>query len=136
VTHEEALEFVRAHHRAVLATRRRDAGVQLSPVIAAVDDQGMVIVSTREGAMKARNLSRDPRATLCVFTDRFFGEWHTLEGLAQILSLPEAMEPLVDYYRRVSGEHPDWVEYRQAMEREKRVLLRIRVERSGPTESG
>ena len=71
-----------------------------------------------------------------MLSERFFGEWHALEGNVEILSLPEAMEPLVDYYRRVSGEHPDWQDYREAMARERRVLLRITVDRSGPTTQG
>jgi PPOX class probable F420-dependent enzyme len=133
---DQAIPFIRTNHRAVLATRRRDGGVQLSPVIATVDAQDRVVISTREGAMKTRNLRRDPHAWLCVMSDRFFGEWHGVEGTVAVLSLPEAMEPLVDYYRRVAGEHPDWDEYRRAMEREHRVLLRLRVERSGPTRVG
>ncbi len=133
---DQAIGFIRTHHRAVLATRRRDGGVQLSPVVAAVDAQDRVVISTREGAMKTRNLRRDPHAWLCVMSDRFFGEWHGVEGTVAVLSLPEAMEPLVDYYRRVAGEHPDWDDYRRAMEREHRVLLRLRVERSGPTRVG
>ena len=133
---DQAIGFIRTHHRAVLATRRRDGGVQLSPVVATVDAQDRVVISTREGAMKTRNLRRDPHAWLCVMSDRFFGEWHGVEGTVAVLSLPEAMEPLVDYYRRVAGEHPDWDDYRRAMEREHRVLLRLRVERSGPTRVG
>lgn len=136
MTNDAALDFIRRNHRAVLATRRRDGGVQLSPVLAVVDAEGRVVISTREGAMKTRNLRRDPRASLLVLNDHFFGEWHSVEGTAAILSLPEAMEPLVDYYRRASGEHPDWDDYRRAMEREGRVLVRISVERSGPSRSG
>ena len=136
MAHDQALDFIRSNPRAVLATRRRDGGVQLSPVMAAVDAQDRVVISTREGAMKTLNLRRDPRATLCVISDRFFGEWHSVEGPVEIVSLPAAIEPLVDYYRRVSGEHPDWDDYRQAMVRDHRVLLRITVERSGPTREG
>jgi len=73
---------------------------------------------------------------VCVLSDRFFGEWHTVDGPVEIVSLPEAMEPLVDYYRRAVGEHPDWDDYRAAMERERRVLLRLAIERSGPTTQG
>ena len=134
--HEAALEFLRNHRRGVLATRRRDGGLQMSPVVAAVDAEDRVVISTREGAMKTLNLRRDPRATLCSFSDPFFGEWHTVEGTVEIVGLPEAMEPLVDYYRRTGGEHPDWTDYRHAMEREHRVLLRMTVERSGPTRTG
>src|ERR1035437_10254541 len=110
--HGAALAFVRSNRRGVLATRRRDGGVQMSPVVAAVDAQNRVVISTREGAMKTLNLRRDPHATLCTFTDRFFGAWRTVEGTVEILSLPEALEPLVDYYRLTSGEHPDWEDYR------------------------
>ncbi|HXZ99857.1 MAG TPA: PPOX class F420-dependent oxidoreductase [Candidatus Binatia bacterium] len=136
MTHDAALEFIRAHPRAVLATRRQDGGLQLSPVLCAVDAEDRVVVSTREAAIKTRNLRRDNRAWLCAISERFFGEWHQVEGTVEIVSLPEAMEPLVDYYRRVSGEHPDWADYRAAMERERRVLLRLTVSRSGPTRSG
>ena len=136
MAHEQALEFIRDNHRAVLATRRRDGGTQLSPVMATVDAENRVVVSTREGAVKTLNLRRDPHAALCAMNERFFGEWHTVEGTVEVASLPEAMELLVDYYRRVSGEHPDWDDYRRAMGREGRVLLRMTVERSGPTRSG
>ena len=134
--HRAALDFIRANHRGVLATTRGDGTPQLSPVVAVVDDAGRVVVSTRETAVKTRNLRRDPHATYCALNDRFFGEWHTVDGTVEIISLPEAMDPLVDYYRRGFGEHPDWDEYRAAMVTERRVLLRMTVERSGPTTSG
>jgi PPOX class probable F420-dependent enzyme len=136
MAHETALDFVRKNPRGVLATYRRDGQAQLSPVAAAVDSEDRLVISTREGAMKTLNLRRSPRAAFCAITERFFGEWHTLEGTVQIISLPDAMELLVDYYRRVSGEHPDWQEYRDAMVRERRVLLRLTVDRSGPTQQG
>lgn len=131
-----ALEYVGQHHRAVLCTRRRDGSPQLSPVVCAVDADGLVAISTRETAMKVKNLRRDPRASLCVFSDDFFGDWVQLDGVASILSLPDAMEPLVEYYRSLSGEHPDWDDYRAAMTRDRRCLIRIAVERAGPDVSG
>jgi PPOX class probable F420-dependent enzyme len=133
---DRAREFLRAHHRAVLATFRADGWPQLSPVTCAVDGEGRVLVSTREPAIKTRNLRRDPRASLCVFTDSFFGDWVQVEGTAEIVPLPEAMDLLVDYYRRVSGEHPDWDDYRAAMTRDRRVILRITITRAGPSVSG
>lgn len=133
---DEVRDFIRKNHHAVLATRRRDGGVQMSPVAAAVDDDGSLIVSTRETAMKTTNVRRDPRVYLCVFTDRFYGPWVQAEGAATIESLPGAMEGLVRYYRLVAGEHPDWDDYRSAMERERRVLLRVRIERVGPSRQG
>jgi PPOX class probable F420-dependent enzyme len=134
--HEGVLEFIRHNGHAVLATRRQNGSTQLSPVVAAVDGESRVVVSTQETAVKTANLRRHPHAALCVFTDGFFGEWHTVEGPVEILSLPDAMEPLVEYYRARVGEHPDWDDYRQAMTRDRRVLVRLTVERSGPTQSG
>ncbi len=131
-----AREFLHAHHRAVLATLRSDGRPQLSPVLCAVDDKGRVLISTRETAVKTRNLRRDPRASLCVINDGFFGEWVQVEGEAEIIHLPDAMELLIDYYRRIAGEHSDWDDYRTAMERERRVILRVSLTRAGPDVSG
>jgi len=135
VDRTSALDFIAANHRAVLATTRADGGTQLSPVAAAVDGD-TVVVSTRETAMKTRNLRRRPHASLVVFTDGFFGPWVQVEGPAEVIALPDAMEGLVAYYRQVAGEHPDWDDYRAAMERERRVLVRISVARAGPDHSG
>jgi len=131
-----AAEFLRAHHRAVLATSRSDGMPQLSPVTCAVDDEGRVLISTRETAIKTKNLRHRPRASVCVFTDTFFGEWVQVEGNAEVISLPDAMDLLVEYYRRVSGEHPDWDDYRAAMIRDRRVIVRITITRAGPDVSG
>jgi PPOX class probable F420-dependent enzyme len=131
----EAREFVKKHGRVVLATKRSDGSPQLSPVLATVDDDGRVIISTTEPSVKVRNLRREPRAWLCVLNERFFGEWAQIEGSVEIVSLPEAMELLVDYYRRISGEHPDWDDYRAAMVRDRRVLVRVTIERAGPAGS-
>ena len=133
---DRAREFMRVHHRAVLATSRSDGHPQLSPVTVGVDDSGRVLISTRETAIKAKNLERDPNASLCVMTDRFFGEWVQAEGTAEIIRLPEAMDLLVDYYRRISGEHPDWDDYRNAMRRDRRVIVAITLTRAGPDKSG
>jgi PPOX class probable F420-dependent enzyme len=131
-----AVAFIRQHHRGVLATTRADGTTQMSPVTPGVDGQGRVEISTRETAYKVRHLRALPYAALCVFTDPFFGDWAQVEGPVEIVSLPHAMEPLVEYYRRISGEHPDWDEYRTVMERDRRVLLRLTVERAGPTVHG
>lgn len=133
---DEARAFARANHRAVLGTMRRDGTPQLSPVACGVDDSGAVVVSTREAAAKTHNVRRDPRAWLCVLSDGFFGQFVQLEGSVTVVSLPDAMGGLIDYYRSVSGEHPDWDEYRAAMEREQRVLLRLELTRAGPDYSG
>ena len=130
MTPDEAGDFLRAHHRAVLSTFRSDGRPQLSPVGAGLDAEGRVIVSTSETTAKARNLRRDPRVTLCAFTEQFYGRWVQVEGTAEIVERPEAVELLVDYYRRLSGEHPDWDDYRRAMEDDERVLVRFRIERA------
>ena len=132
---DAALTFVRTHHRAVLATRS-PGRIHQSPVLVGVDDQGRLVVSSRETAYKTRQLRADPWAQLCVFPDGFFGEWVYLEGEAEVVSLPEAMDLLVDYYRDISGEADDWDEYRAGMEREQRVVLRITPTRAGPQRQG
>ncbi|MFO7589547.1 MAG: PPOX class F420-dependent oxidoreductase [Acidimicrobiia bacterium] len=133
---DRARAFVREHHHAVMATVRADGRPALSPVACGVDDAGRVVVSTRETARKVAHVRRDPRVTLCVIDDAFYGTWVQVEGRAEVVSLPEAMEPLVAYYRSVSGEHPDWDEYRAAMAREQRVVVRIELDRAGPDVQG
>ena len=133
---DDAREFVASNHRAVLVTRRAGGGLQTSPVLVGVDGEGRLVVSTREGAYKTRNLRRDPTAVLCVVADRFFGRWLQVEGRAEVVPLPEAMDGLVDYYRRISGEHPDWDDYRRAMRQQRRVLVRVSIEAVGPTRAG
>lgn len=132
----EALGKLETLHRAVLGTFRRDGSPQLSPVVCVLDEEHRLVVSTRETAMKVHNLKRDPRVVLCVFSDAFYGPWLQVEGRAEIVPLPEAMAGLVSYYRALSGEHPDWDEYRRAMVEEKRVLLRIALEKAGPDRAG
>jgi PPOX class probable F420-dependent enzyme len=132
---DQAREFVRTHHHAVLATRSK-RGIQQTPVVVGVDAEGRLTVSSRETAYKVQHLRRDPWAQLCVLPDGFFGEWVYVEGRAEVLSLPEAMEPLVDYYRGVSGEADDWDDYRAAMERERRVLIAITAVHAGPDRQG
>lgn len=133
---DAARDFLRKHHRAVLATHHPSGRLQLTPVSVGIDGAGRAIVSTRETARKTRNLARDPRVALCVMNDGFYGDWVQVEGEAEIVRLPEAMEPLVDYYRRLAGEHPDWADYRAAMARQRRVLLRITLTHAGPDVHG
>src|SRR5215470_7476437 len=133
---EAAREFIRNNHRAVMMTRRANSDPQLSPVVCGVAADGRVAVSTRETAVKVKNLRRDPRTSLCVLNEGFFGDWIQVDGTAEVVSLPEAMELLVEYYRSLAGEHPDWDEYRAAMERERRVLVRVELDRAGPDRRG
>ena len=133
---DRARAFVRDHHRAVLATRTASGGIQQSPVLVGVDDAGQLLVSSRETAYKTKNVRRDPWTQLCIFTDRFFGDWIVVEGTAEVLSLPEAMEPLLEYYRRLAGEHDDWDAYRESMRAERRVLIRISPDSAGPDRQG
>ena len=131
-----AQQFLREHEHAVLATWRRDGRLQMSPVTVGLDGAGRAIISSRETAYKVRNLRRDPRATLCVVVEAFTGPWVQIEGTAEVVTLPEAMESLVDYYRRLAGEHPDWDDYRRAVTADRRALIRITIERAGPDRQG
>jgi len=133
---DRARDFVRSHHRAILATTRDDGTPQMSPVLVAVDDDGRIVVSSREPAMKTRNLRRRPQACVCVISDGFYGDWVQVEGDVEIVELPTAMDGLVGYYRQISGEHPDWDDYRAAMVRDQRVLIRIDPRRAGPDIEG
>jgi PPOX class probable F420-dependent enzyme len=133
---EHVREFVRHNHHAVLATFRRDGRPQLSPVTAVIDAEGRVVISSREPAMKVRNIRRDPRVSLVALNDGFYGEWYQLEGTAEIVEQPEALDLLDDYYRRAAGEHPDWAEYREAMIRDERVVIRFAIDRAGPNVEG
>ncbi len=108
----------------------------MSPVMVAVDGEGRALVSTRETAMKTKNLERRPSASLCAFSDEFHGPWVQIDGDVEIVRRPEAMDVLVDLYRLVAGEHPDWDDYRAAMERERRVVLRLDITAAGPDRSG
>jgi PPOX class probable F420-dependent enzyme len=129
-------EFLRPRHKAVLLTRRSGGGVQLSPITCGLDAEGRVVVSTYPQRAKAANARRDPSVSLCVLSDDFDGPWVQVDGRAEVLDLPEALEPLVDYYRAISGEHPDWDEYRAAMARQGKSLLRVTIERWGPIATG
>ncbi|MGY1774017.1 PPOX class F420-dependent oxidoreductase [Blastococcus sp. SYSU D00813] len=130
------LDFLRPRHKAVLVTRRASGGPQLSPVTCGVDAEGRVVVSTYPQRAKVANARRDPAVSLCVLSDDWDGPWVQVDGTAEVLDLPEALEPLVEYFRSISGEHPDWDEYRAAMARQGKSLLRITVDRWGPVATG
>jgi PPOX class probable F420-dependent enzyme len=133
---EKAQEFIKRNSRAILAARRGDGSPQMSPIVVAVDDDGRLLISSRETAYKTKNVRRDPRVSLCFINERFFGEWIQVDGEAEVISLPDAMDLLVDYYKRLSGEHEDWDDYRAAMERDKRLIIRVTIERAGPDRAG
>ncbi|WP_116044543.1 PPOX class F420-dependent oxidoreductase [Amycolatopsis palatopharyngis] len=132
----ELLEFLRDRHRSILSTSRADGRPQLSPVTNGVDSEGRIVIATYPMRAKVRNARREPRVALCVLSDEWNGPWVQLEGVAEVLDLPEAVEPLVEYFRSISGEHPDWDEYREAMRRQGKSLLRVRIESWGPIATG
>ena len=136
VDRAELLDFCRSRHEVVLITRRADDGLQASPVTCGVDPQGRFVISTYPERAKTANLRRDPAATVVVLSDDWDGAWVQVDGTAEVLDLPEALEPLVDYYRAVAGEHPDWEEYRTAMAAQGKSLLRITPVRWGPVATG
>jgi PPOX class probable F420-dependent enzyme len=130
---EQARRFITANPRAVLTTYRRDGQVQMSPVTAGVDAEGRVIISVTEDRAKTKNARRDPRVALCAFSEGFYGPWVQVEGRAEFADGPDRIDAMVDYYRTLAGEHDDWAEYRAAMLRDRRVLLRFEILRaSGP----
>ena len=136
VDRDDLLAFVRPRHRMVLVTERGDGRPQLSPVTAGVDAEGRIVISTYPERAKTANLRRRDRASVLVLSDEWNGPWVQVDGTAEVLDLPDALEPLVDYYRSISGEHPDWDEYREAMTRQGKSLLRITPERWGPVATG
>ena len=136
VGRDELLDFVRPRHRAVLVTTRKDGSPQLSPVTCGVDEDGRVVISTYPQRAKVANLRRDPRTTVMIQSDDWDGPWVQLDGTAEVIDMPEAREPLVDYFRSISGEHPDWDEYRDAMQKQGKSLVRVTVERWGPIATG
>ncbi len=136
VSREGLLDFVRPRHKGVLVTTRADGTPQLSPVTMGVDAEGRIVVATYPERAKTANARRRPRASVLVLSDDFNGEWVQADGTAEVLDLPDALEPLVDYFRAISGEHPDWDEYRRAMVEQGKSLIRVTVERWGPVSRG
>jgi PPOX class probable F420-dependent enzyme len=132
-----AKDFLKQNHHGVLATRRKNGDLQMSPVTCGLDSAGRAVISSRETAYKVNNLRRDPRAALCAFSSSFHGEgWVQVNGKAEIISLPEALDTLVYLQRQAYGEHKSWPEFHDRMAREKRVIIRINIESCGPTVRG
>ncbi len=136
VSRDDLLDFLRPRHHALIVTTRADGSPQISPVTAGVDGQGRVVISTYPERAKVRNVRRTPAVSLCVLSDEWNGPWAQVDGTAEVLDLPEALEPMVEYFRVISGEHPDWDEYRSAMQRQGKCLLRVTIERWGPIATG
>jgi PPOX class probable F420-dependent enzyme len=136
VDRDDLLDFLRTRHRVVLMTTRADGRPQSSPVSAGIDGQGRLVVSTYPERAKVTNIRRDPRVSACVLSDDWNGPWVQIDGTAEVLDLPEALEPLVDYFRSISGEHPDWDDYRAAMVRQGKSLIRVTIEAWGPIATG
>jgi PPOX class probable F420-dependent enzyme len=136
VERAELLDFLRPRHHAILMTTRRDGRPQSSPNTCGVDSEGRIVISTYPERAKAANIRRDPRVTVCVLSDDFGGAWVQVDGVAEVLDLPDSVEPLVEYFRVISGEHPDWDEYRQAMRDQGKSMIRITIERWGPIATG
>lgn len=133
---DELLDFLRPRHHALLITTRADGRPQTSPVACGVDADGRVVISTYPKRAKVHNLRRDPRATLCVLSDEWDGPYVQVDGTAEVIDVPDAVEPLVDYYRAISGEHPDWAEFREAMLRQGKSLIRVTPHSWGPIATG
>ncbi|WP_433061338.1 PPOX class F420-dependent oxidoreductase [Dactylosporangium sp. CS-033363] len=130
------VEFLGKRHHGIVITNRADGRPQASPVTCGVDSQGRIVVSTYPERAKVTNLRRDPRVSVLVLSDEWNDAWVQVDGTAEVLDLPEALEPLVEYFRGISGEHPDWDEYRQAMRDQGKSLIRITIDRWGPIATG
>ncbi|ABM16484.1 PPOX class F420-dependent oxidoreductase [Mycolicibacterium austroafricanum] len=136
VTLPQLLDFVRPRHRMVLTTYRADGSLQSSPVSGGVDAEGRIVIATYPQRAKTANLRRRPRASVVVLSDEFDGPYVQVDGDAEVVDLPEALEPLVEYFRSIAGEHPDWDEYRQAMVDQRKCLIRVTPRRWGPVATG
>jgi PPOX class probable F420-dependent enzyme len=136
VDRDQLLDFLRPRHHAILMTTRRDGRPQSSPNTCGVDAEGRIVISTYPERAKATNVRRNPQVSVLVLSDDFGGPWVQVDGTAEVLDLPEALEPLVEYFRCISGEHPDWAEYRQAMRDQGKSLIRIGIDRWGPIATG
>ncbi len=136
VSRDELLDFARPRHNAILLTTRADGTPQASPVTCGVDEAGRIVIATYPSRAKTRNARRNPRASALILSDDFGGPWVQIDGTAEVIDLPDAVEPLVEYYRSIAGEHPDWAEYRAAMVAQDKSLLRITPERWGPVATG
>ncbi len=132
----ELLDFVRGRHKVVLITAKQDGSPQISPVTAGLDGAGRVVISTYPERAKTRNAQRHPPVSLLVLSDDWDGPWVQIDGRAEVLDLPGALDPLVDYFRAIAGEHDDWDEYRAAMQRQGKALIRVTIERWGPIATG
>lgn len=122
---EQLLEFVRSRHHLVLSTTRSDGSPQMSPVTGGVDEHGRIVISTYPGRAKAANIRKNPNVSICVLSGEFNGAWVQVNGTAEVIDMPEAVDGLVDYFRSISGEHPDWDEYREAMRTQNKSLIRV-----------
>ncbi|MDZ5441477.1 PPOX class F420-dependent oxidoreductase [Micromonospora sp. 4G57] len=136
VDRDALIEFLRPRHKVVLMTTRADGRPQSSPVSCGVDAAGRLVISTYPERAKATNIRRDPRVSACVLSDDWNGPWVQVDGTAEVLDLPEALEPLVAYFRSISGEHPDWDEYRAAMVKQGKSLIRVTIDSWGPIATG
>ncbi|HEY5856023.1 MAG TPA: PPOX class F420-dependent oxidoreductase [Aldersonia sp.] len=136
VGRDDLLEFVRPRHHGTLVTRRASGALQVSPVTCGVDDDGRIVIATYPQRAKVVNARRDPQVSICISSDEWNGPYVQVDGTAEVLDLPDALEPLVDYFRGISGEHPNWSEYRDAMRTQGKCLLRITPQQWGPVATG
>ena len=136
VSFAELLVFVRPRHRATFVTVKKSGELQISPVTCGVDDEGRIVISTYPERAKAANVRRTPAVSLCIHSDEWNGPYVQVNGTAELIDLPDSVEPLVDYYRSIAGDHPDWDEYREAMRKQGKSLIRVTVDSWGPIATG
>jgi PPOX class probable F420-dependent enzyme len=129
-------EFVAGKHRWVLATTRADGRPQLSLVTGGITAGGVLAISTYPERKKTGNVRRNAAVSVLVMGDEFNSAWCQIDGEARVLDMPEAVDGLVEYYRCISGEHPDWDEYRRAMAEQGKSVILVEPTRWGPVSRG
>ncbi|WP_090609604.1 PPOX class F420-dependent oxidoreductase [Mycobacterium lentiflavum] len=136
VSARQLLEFIRPRHKMLLTTFRSDGSLHSSPVTGGVDEQGRIVIATYPQRAKSVNIRRTPSASVLVLSDDFNGPYVQVDGDAEVIELPDALELLVDYFRVIAGEHPDWDDYRRAMADQGKCLIRVTPRRWGPVATG
>ncbi len=133
----DAQKFLRDNHHGVLVTRKKDSSLQMTLVSPVIDDEGKVIITSRESTYKVKNIKRNPQISLLVYGDQFNGSnYIQIDGRAEIIPLPQAMDIVLDWHRQIRGVPANWDEIREKTKTERRIAMRVTIERVGPQNKG
>lgn len=129
----DAQEFLKQNHRGVLVARKKDGSLQMALVSPTIDADGKVIITSRDSTYKVKNIRRNPQISLLVFGEQFNGsKYIQIEGKAEIIEHPRAMDIVLDWHRQIRGEPADWEEVRKKTLAEGRIAMRVTIEKVGP----